>query len=69
MGFYKTDLLLALVSIALMEFIHKIQTHGSIRHMLRQYNIFIRWGLYYAMILSIVFCGVFKYTPFIYFQF
>ena len=69
MGFYKTDLVLSFFSIAFMEFVHKIQSHGSIRHMLRRKKVYVRWGVYYALILSIVFFGVFKYTPFIYFQF
>jgi hypothetical protein len=32
-------------------------------------NKIIRWGLYYALVLSIVFFGVFENRNFIYFQF
>ena len=61
--------IIAIVSILFMEFIHLIQRHGKIRHMLSDKPIFIRWTLYYLLVFSIVSCGVFNKSQFIYFQF
>jgi hypothetical protein len=52
-----------------MEFLHAIQRHRSIRHMLAEKPIWLRWTVYYALVLGILFFGVFEHRSFIYFQF
>jgi len=67
--FSKTDLLIALGLIGFMEGIHFLQRHGGIRHMLSERPIWVRWPVYYAMIMLIVVFGQFGAKQFIYFQF
>jgi alginate O-acetyltransferase complex protein AlgI len=56
-------------SIILLHIMHTIQKQGSIRHMLRQYSLWTRWGLYYAILVWIALFGYIGEQPFIYFQF
>jgi len=67
--FDRRELVLSFSLILFMEFIHFIQRHGSIRYMLEDKPAFVRWSLYYSIILSIIFFGVFGKNQFIYFQF
>jgi len=69
MGLGLGSLLVAIMSIVFMETIHVIQRHRSIRHMLSEKPIWIRWTVYYALIFGIIFLGVFEKRQFIYFQF
>lgn len=68
-GLSRYEFSIAIASICFMEFIHFIQRHGSIRYMLSEKPAWFRWTLYYVIVFSIVFLGVFKETQFIYFQF
>lgn len=68
-GFSKVDLLIALFVILVMESIHFIQRYGSIRGMVQDKPVVIRWSLYYLLILMILMFGVFGSNQFIYFQF
>ncbi|MFY7887526.1 MAG: MBOAT family protein, partial [Spirosomataceae bacterium] len=53
-----------------METIHYLQRGRSLREQLRQQPTWLRWSLYYGIILSILIFGVFdKPAQFIYFQF
>jgi len=61
--------MLAVFLIVFMEFMHMIQRHGSIRHMLSDKPIWLRWAIYYSLIFGILLFGVFNRSPFIYFQF
>lgn len=63
------EILLSFISIGFMEIVHMMQRHGSIRHMLRDKPVYLRWGLTYVLILYILIFGVFYGTGFIYFQF
>jgi len=69
MGLSRNDLVIAFVAIALMETLHAIQRHRGIRHMLSERPIWLRWTVYYALVLGILFFGVFEQRSFIYFQF
>jgi len=69
MGLSRRGWLVAGVGIVLMESLHAIQSHRSIRHMLAEKPIWLRWTVYYALILGIFFFGVFEQRSFIYFQF
>lgn len=50
-------------------FIHFIQRHGSIRHMLSNKSIYFRWTIYYAMVMGLFLFGFGASAQFIYFQF
>jgi alginate O-acetyltransferase complex protein AlgI len=63
------DFLIAVLSIALMEFIHYKQRNGSLREAISAKPYYVRWAGYYAIILAILFLGVFGQRQFIYFQF
>lgn len=65
----KGDLIIAFAAILFMEGVHLIQRHRGIRHMLSEKPLWLRWSIYYAMILSIIFLGEFHNKQFIYFQF
>lgn len=69
MGLSVYQLVVAVVSICLMEALHMIQRHRSIRHMLAERPIALRWAVYYSLLLGIIFWGVFENRQFIYFQF
>lgn len=68
-GLSSREFFVAVSSIFFMELVHLIQRHGSIRHMFSEKPVWIRWGGYYALVLGIVFFGVFGANDFIYFQF
>ncbi len=69
LAFSKTDFFYMFLSIIIMEGFHVIQSHGSIRQMLRNKPLIIRWIFYYLLIQSIILYGVFEEKQFIYFQF
>ncbi|MBI5392785.1 MBOAT family protein [Candidatus Woesearchaeota archaeon] len=62
-------LIIALSSIALLEFVHLIQSHISIREFLDSKALYMRWWILIIIIISILLFGVFEQTEFIYFQF
>ena len=63
------DLVVEIGAVGLMEFVHAIQRHRRIRHMLVDRPWWFRWSLYYAICFSIIYFGVFEQAQFIYFQF
>ncbi len=63
------EFFIAIVSILFMEYIHLLQRHSGIRNMLSHRPLWIRWLVYYIMILSTLIFGVFEQQQFIYFQF
>ncbi|MSU35173.1 MAG: MBOAT family protein [Pedosphaera sp.] len=69
LGFGQRDLLIALAAVAFMEFVHWAQYRGSVSRWISQQPGYIRWPLYYAAVLTIVFLGVHGDRQFIYFQF
>ena len=69
LGLSKSEFVIAILSILFMEFVHIIQRHYKIRHMLSEKPIWFRWSMYYAIVLGIIFFGVFGKNDFIYFQF
>lgn len=68
-GLILYDKVIALLSILFLIFVHHMQKHGSIRNMLKEKPLIVRWGAYYAIVLGIIMFGVFDKTQFIYFQF
>ena len=63
------DFAVAVAGIAFLLFIHWIQRHSRIRHMLADKPAPVRWLIYYAIVLAMVFFGVYGNNQFIYFQF
>ena len=51
------------------EMIHAACQGKGIENLIKKAPLIPRWSLYYALILSIVFWGVFNHDSFIYFQF
>ena len=52
-----------------LETVHWLQRRGSVRTLLKQKPLALRWALYYLLIFSIVYFGIHKTSPFIYSQF
>ncbi|MBX7205556.1 MAG: MBOAT family protein [Bacteroidia bacterium] len=69
LGITEAELYNCLVAILILEGVHLIQRHHSIRHMLSDKPLWLRWGVYYLLIFLIVFMGKFEHQVFIYFQF
>ena len=65
----KTELLIAVFSILLLELVHAIQRHNGIKHLLSERPAAVRWAIYNLIVLSILYFGIFNRTEFIYFQF
>lgn len=68
-GLNRTEFKIGIFAILFMEFVHMIQRHGSIRHMLSDKPFWLRWPVWYALIISIIIFGYYNNTAFIYFQF
>ena len=69
LGLRRYELLVALLSIILMETIHTIQRKNEIRKILLTKTILIRWSIYVSVVFFILLFGYFHLTEFIYFQF
>ena len=69
LGITEAELYNCIAVIVILEGVHLIQRHHSIRHMLSDKPIWLRWGVYYLLIFLIVFMGKFEHQVFIYFQF
>ncbi len=68
LGLPKT-FLIGILSILFLECIHILERRIDIRQYLTCRPFWIRWMVYYFLVLSLVFGGVYDQTPFIYFQF
>ncbi|MGE3974335.1 MAG: MBOAT family protein [Bdellovibrionales bacterium] len=68
-GFSTSQFILSWLLLAFLMFIHLIQRHGSIRHMLKDKPVWVRWSIYYLLVYGILLLGVFSKNEFIYFQF
>lgn len=65
----RSDLLIALLAVIMMEAVHWFQRRREMRHFLSQKPVWFRWAVYYALTYSILFFGKFGEQQFIYFQF
>lgn len=66
----KLDVVIALISILILETVHLLQNKGSVRQLISRQPLCIRWCIYYILILSILLFGRFEtQQQFIYFQF
>lgn len=68
-GLRQEEFLMALASLAILVGVHLLQRRWPLRSLLSRQPVWLRWGLAYALILSIVILGEFQAQPFIYFQF
>ncbi len=57
------------VVIAVLELIHLLQSRSNILSLINGRPVYVRWMVYYAFILAIIYFGVFDNRQFIYFQF
>jgi D-alanyl-lipoteichoic acid acyltransferase DltB (MBOAT superfamily) len=69
LGLGRYQLIVALVSIGLMELVENIEPLQNMRHMFLKRNVMFRWGMYYSVILFLIFFGEYNDQAFIYFQF
>lgn len=65
----KLQFVLSIAGIALLEVVHIVQQKVNIREWLTRRPVILRWSVYYATILTIVFLGIHESRQFIYFQF
>ncbi len=68
-GLDKVNVGLSLLAIALMESVHLLQRHRQMRSFLSAKPWYIRWGVYYGLVMAILFFGKLGEQSFIYFQF
>jgi alginate O-acetyltransferase complex protein AlgI len=68
-GLSQFDFITGIIAIVMMESIHRIQRKYGIRDWINAKPAYLRWSIYYAAILMIIFLGYFQNRQFIYFQF
>lgn len=60
----------AVATIGILEAVHHLASHGTVRHLLRDRPFTVRWAFYYALFFAVLAFGMFKQPgTFIYFQF
>jgi len=69
LGLGKKDLVLSILLILFLETVHYVQSKKNISEIFTQKPVYIRWAVYYGLILTIIVLGVFENRQFIYFQF
>jgi alginate O-acetyltransferase complex protein AlgI len=68
-GLSKKDLVLSVLLIIFLEVVHYIQKRKSISQIFTNKPAYIRWAVYYGIVLIIYYFGIFENRQFIYFQF
>lgn len=69
LGLDRYELIIAVLSIGLMELIYGIEKQDNMRKMFSEKRIWVRWPLYYILVLFLIFFGEYNDHAFIYFQF
>jgi hypothetical protein len=69
LGLDRYQLIFSLISIGLMEVIEGIEPLQNMRQMFSKRKVWFRWGIYYVVILFLIFFGEYNDQAFIYFQF
>lgn len=69
LGLKEGGLLLSLILILFLETVHYVQIKKNISEVFTQQPVYIRWVVYYGLVLAILVLGVFEDRQFIYFQF
>ena len=62
-------LMMCIAVIAVMEWVHRLQHKGSLNMLIQSKPRPVRWAIYYALVMAILYLGVFQNRQFIYFQF
>jgi alginate O-acetyltransferase complex protein AlgI len=68
-GISNYELLIVIFAVIIMELIHLLQYKYSIKLIIQQQPILLRWGIYFLSLFVIAFFGIFELRQFIYFQF
>ncbi len=68
-GPLKFELLVSLIAIGLLLVVHLKERQGSIIDWFSEKSVWVRWSVYYSMVLAILLLGDFGSKEFIYFQF
>lgn len=63
------EFIIGLISIGVLVGVETLERKGSLFSLLNSKPLWIRWSVYYALVLSILLFGEFGFKPFIYFQF
>ncbi|MHA4847749.1 MBOAT family O-acyltransferase [Flavitalea antarctica] len=66
---YSIDLLLSFLVLVFLESVHFLQRKYNLLTLVNSRPVYVRWGIYYCLLLAIVFLGVYENRQFIYFQF
>ena len=69
LGRPKSDFIIAISTLAFVWFIHFIEVHGNMRRMLSEKSFFLRWPVYYAIMVAVLLLSAPGSQKFIYFQF
>lgn len=69
LGLSPSFLTVAICSIVLLETVHYLKRKRNFTEIFLKKPIYIRWAVYYVVVLTIIFFGVFENRQFIYFQF
>lgn len=69
LGLSKFDLIFSFALIISLEIFHYCQTRYNVSELFNNSHSYVRLSIYYGLILSIIFLGVFENRQFIYFQF
>jgi D-alanyl-lipoteichoic acid acyltransferase DltB (MBOAT superfamily) len=69
LAFHKFDFIIGICSVMLMEYIQLTKSRGITWNMMYEKPAYIRWTLYYVIIIIIITLGIFEESQFIYYQF
>jgi D-alanyl-lipoteichoic acid acyltransferase DltB (MBOAT superfamily) len=69
LGLDRYELIIALASMGLMELVEGVEPLRNMRQMFFERPVLFRWGMYYVVILFLIFFGEYNDHAFIYFQF
>jgi D-alanyl-lipoteichoic acid acyltransferase DltB (MBOAT superfamily) len=69
LGLNRNEFIYALLSIGFMEWVHKIEKQEKMRHLFSERLVWVRWPLYFTMVLFLIFFGEYQDHVFFYFQF
>jgi alginate O-acetyltransferase complex protein AlgI len=68
-GLSKSQMLIGIAAVIVMEVVHLMQNKYNLSEWISTRPAYVRWSIYYTVILTIIFFGVYENRQFIYFQF
>jgi alginate O-acetyltransferase complex protein AlgI len=69
LGLSKSQMLIGIAAVIVMELVHLMQNKYQLSEWINARPVYVRWSIYYTVILTIIFFGVYENRQFIYFQF